>query len=654
MISTLQFATDGFRVVYALLATLLWVMTLLFSKQYFCGHKNLVRYFVFYGVTFFAVLGVFFAADLLTLFLFFEIMSFTSYVWVAQEETEMAIRASKTYLAVAVIGGLTMLMGIFMLKHALGTLMISELRTAAMAFLAEEGGTFSNRQTYLYVAAACLTVGFGGKAGVFPLHIWLPKAHPAAPAPASALLSGMLTKCGVFGMLLVNCHLLFGDGSWGKIILVLGTITMVLGAVSALFSVDLKRTLACSSVSQIGFITLGVGMISIMGGHGIALQGTVYHMVNHTLLKLVLFMAAGVVYVNTHSLDLNKIRGYGRKHPFLAGAFAFGGLGLAGIPGWNGYISKTLLHESIVEHMHHLEAHGLHSEVGMFQVIEVLFLVAGGLTLAYMLKLFIALFVEKGEGEKHGSKNSMTTLSGIAVCGSALLLPFLGVTPDIIFAKIGKAAEEFLCPQDVLGHENHAIHWLSFENLKGAAISVTIGVLVYVLVVRGLLMKTENGRKVYVNRIPKWLDLEESLYRPVILRLLPAVLGAVCRVLDVLMDKLHGVAFLLALIARICDTFVDGIVGVLRSTLFAPRKRKMSVLVGTKVTHMLGTAMDGIVSVLNKTLFHNHPITKSFVSVFAVSELEARQTFSLITGSVSFGLLLAAMGLAVSLIYLLF
>ncbi len=638
MIETLRFATDGFRVVYALLATLLWVMTLLFSKQYFYRHRHLTRYFVFYFVTFGAVLGVFFAADLLTLFLFFEIMSFTSYVWVVQEETDAALRASKTYLAVAVIGGLSMLMGIFMLDHALGTLTISELRDATKAFLAGNGGNFGNRQTYLYVAAALLAVGFGGKAGVFPLHIWLPKAHPAAPAPASALLSGMLTKCGVFGMLLVNCHLLFADAAWGKVILVLGTITMVLGAVSALFSVDIKRTLACSSVSQIGFITLGIGMISIMDGHGIALQGTVYHMVNHTLLKLVLFLAAGVVYMNTHSLDLNKVRGYGRKHPFLAAAVAFGGLGLAGIPGLNGYISKTLLHESLVEHMHHLEAAGLHSEIGMFKTVEVLFLIAGGLTLAYMLKLFIAIFVEKGDGEEAEKKSSMTVLSGIAVCGSALLLPLLGLTPDVIFAKIGRAAEDFLgpnafCATLTLNEESHQIHWLSFENLKGAAISVVIGVAVYLLVVRGLLMKKENGRRVYVNRIPAWLDLEESIYRPLVL---------------------YAIPFVLAFFSRICDTAVDGTTRVLRATVFAPRKRKMSIWVGTRVTHMLGTAMDAVVALLNKTIFHNHPITKSFVSVFAVSELEARQTFSLVIGSVSFGLLLAAMGLAISLIYLLF
>lgn len=633
-IGAVSFTADGFRVLYALLAAFMWLMTALFSKQYFKGHSHTGRYLVFTVMTFFPVIGVFFAADLLTLFLFFELMSLTSYVWVVQEETKEALRASKTYLAVAVIGGLAMLMGLFMLQHAFGSLEISELHRLAAQFLEGEGGNFGNRRTYLYTAAALLTVGFGGKAGVFPLHIWLPKAHPAAPAPASALLSGMLTKCGIFGMLLINCRLLFGDAAWGRVIFILGVITMVLGALSAVVSVDIKRILACSSVSQIGFITLGIGMISIMGGGGPALYGTVYHMVNHSLLKLVLFMAAGVIYVNTHSLDLNKVRGFGRKHPVLGTAVAFGGLGLAGVPGWNGYLSKTLLHESLVEQIEHLEAGGMYSEVSLFKTAEVLFLISGGLTLAYMLKLFIAIFVEKGEGETHTAVRSMTPLSGIAVCGSAVLLLLLGLTPNLIFAKIGGAAEAFLNPYSGgRGTELSGVHWLSFENLKGAAISVGIGILVYVLVVRLLLMKQEDGKRVYVNRIPSWFDLEDSFYRPVLLHFLPFVCAFACRV---------------------CDRLMDGIAAFLNNTIFAPRRRKLSFWVGTRMTHMLGTGMDAVVSLLNRTLFHKHPIKKSFVSVFAVSELEARRTFSLITGSVSFGLLLAAMGFAVTLLYLLF
>lgn len=633
-IMAVRFAADGFRIFYALLAAFLWLMTGLFSIQYFKGHSHKGRYVCFTVLTFFAVEGVFFAADLLTLFLFFELMSFTSYVWVVQEETPAAVRASKTYLAVAVIGGLSMLMGLFLLQHAFGSLEISGLRSYAEQFLDGEGGNFGNRRNYLYTAAALLTAGFAGKAGVFPLHIWLPKAHPAAPAPASALLSGMLTKCGIFGMLLVNCYLLSGDAAWGRVIFVLGLVTMLIGAVSALFSVDIKRILACSSVSQIGFITLGAGMVSMTGGEGPALYGTVYHMVNHSLLKLVLFMAAGVVYIHTHSLDLNQVRGFGRKHPVLGAAVLSGVLGLAGIPGLNGYISKTLLHESIVEQIAHLEAAGAASELSLFRMAEVLFLIAGGLTLAYLLKLFIAIFIEHGEGEQHTVARSMTPLSGIAVCGSAVLLPVLGLTPDRLFAEIGGAAEAFFNPYSGgKGVKLSGIAWLSAENLKGAAISVAIGILVYVVVVRLLLMKKEDGRRVYVNRIPSWLDLEDAVYRPVLLYFLPFVCAFFC---------------------RLCDRLVDGAAALLNHTVLAPRKKRLSVWVGTRFTHMLGTAMDMLVLLLNKTLFHKHPIKKSFVSVFAVSELEARQTFSLITGSVSFGLLLAATGLAITLLYLLF
>jgi len=647
----LHFAFDGFRVFYTMLALFMWVMTGMFSLQYFKGHHKVGRYLFFNIVTFFAVAGVFLASDLLTLFLFFEIMSFTSYAWVAQEETEDAISASKTYLAVAVIGGLVMLMGIFMLQHAFGTLTISELRSAAELFLADQSasGNFGDHRTYLLIAGFLMTFGFAAKAGVFPLHIWLPKAHPAAPAPASALLSGMLTKCGIFGMLLVSAFLLSGDKVYGKTMFLLGVITMVLGALLGVFSVDLKRTLACSSVSQIGFITIGVSLLSLSKGENLnAVYGTVYHMVNHSMLKLVLFMAAGVVYIHTHSLQLNDIRGFGRKHPVLGTMFAFGGLGLAGVPGLNGYISKTLLHEAIVEHYEELLEAGEQSEAAFFKYGEIAFLFAGGLTLAYMLKLFVAIFLEEGDGEKHEVKSSMSTISGIAIILPGVMLPVLGLTPNILFARIGKAAASFLLKEEtevsglleVSNHFGLGGHWLSGANLKGSAISVTIGLLVYFGFVRTCLMQTEQkkgkgkskAKRVYVNRLLPWMDLEKTVYRPVILGFLP---------------------FVLAFFSRICDTLVDGFVNLMKKTVVAPRKHKMTIWVGTRLTHMLGSFMDGIVFVMNKTVFRKHPIQKSFISVFAVSEMEAKQTFALITGSVSFGLLLAAGGLVITLLYLL-
>ena len=173
------------------------------------------------------------------------------------------------------------------------------------------------------------------QAGVFPLHIWLPKAHPVAPAPASALLSGVLTKAGIFGILVVTVYLLPGNRSWGVLVLILGCITMVLGAVMAVFSTNLKYILACSSLSQIGFILVGVAMLTLLGEHNaLAAHGTVLYMLNHSLVKLTLFLFAGVVYYNTHQLDLNRIRGFGRGKPLLHGLFLCGACSLAGIPGF--------------------------------------------------------------------------------------------------------------------------------------------------------------------------------------------------------------------------------------------------------------------------------------------------------------------------------
>ena len=233
-------------------------------------------------------------------------MSFTSYVWVAHDESEGALRSAATYLAVAVTGGLVMLMGLFLLYDLCGTLSFTEL-PAAVAAVRESGGLTASTQgedavlslsggsaagipplTQLYAAGGCLLFGFGAKAGAFPLHIWLPKAHPVAPAPASALLSGILTKTGVFGVIAVTVTLFACDGKWGSLVLLLGVATMALGALLAVFSVDLKRTLACSSVSQIGFILTGIGLLALPGEEKeLAARGTLLHMVNHSLFKLV-------------------------------------------------------------------------------------------------------------------------------------------------------------------------------------------------------------------------------------------------------------------------------------------------------------------------------------------------------------------------------
>lgn len=338
-------------------------------------------------------MGVFLSADLITTFIFFEIMSFASYMWVVHEQDKEAMAAGKTYLTIAVLGGMVLLMGLFLLYSITGTLVISELYTAVVK---------AGSSTKLYVAAFCMLFGFGAKAGLFPMHIWLPKAHPVAPAPASALLSGILTKSGIFGMLIITANIMRGDELWGYTILILGTITMVLGAVIAVFSTNLKRTLACSSLSQIGFITVGVSMICLLGEeNALAANGTVLYMLNHSIVKLALFLCAGAIYAGAHTLDINKLKGYGRNKPEILVPFLFGACSLAGIPGFAGYLSKTLVHEAIVEYAHHAG--------GFITAIEWLFLFSGGLTAAYVLKLFITIFVQKAHrGNSKGSRQNFT------------------------------------------------------------------------------------------------------------------------------------------------------------------------------------------------------------------------------------------------------
>ena len=495
----LTLEAGGLRTMLVLVSALLWMGTGLNSPSYFANGGNNSRFYCFWLLTLGALMGVFLAGDLFTLFIFFEVMSFTSYVWVAQNETPEALRAGETYLAVAVIGGMTLLAGLFLLQDLLGTLEIARLPELAAALPAE-------KKMRLYVAGGCCLAGFGAKAGMFPLHIWLPKAHPVAPAPASALLSGILTKSGVFGVLIISRFLFAADVSWSGVVLALGVITMVLGAVLAVYSIDLKRTLACSSMSQIGFILLGVAMQGYLSGeNALAARGTVLHMLNHSVIKLVLFVAAGVVYLGNHALDLNKIRGWGRNKPLLKATFFLGAASIAGVPGFSGYVSKTLLHESIVEYMHVLEHAG--KSTAAFRGVEWLFLLSGGLTAAYMTKLFWAVFVAPpAEGQHPAPRHYLSdgTSAVLALGGGAMLL--LGMTPGLTMDGIAGWAAEFLQADPL----HHAVDYFAWENLKGACISLAIGAAVYLVIVRKLLMR--NG--VYLDRWPAWLDLENCVYRP--------------------------------------------------------------------------------------------------------------------------------------------
>ena len=611
----LNFILDGFRVIYSMVAALMWMMTTLLSREYFQHHENRNRFYLFLLLTLGATMGVFLSADLYTTFIFFEIMSFTSYVWVAQEEDKESLRAAATYLAVAVIGGLVMLMGLFLLYRELGTLRISELLPAVRACEEKE---------ILYAAGICMLVGFGAKAGAFPLHIWLPKAHPVAPAPASALLSGILTKTGIFGILIISSNLFLHDAVWGRMILGIGVLTMFGGALLAVFSIDLKRTLACSSMSQIGFILVGVGMQGLLREeNALAVHGTLLHMVNHSMIKLVLFMAAGVIFMNTHALNLNDIRGFGRKKPLLKVIFLVGALAIGGIPFFGGYISKTLIHESIVEY----------GGGWVMHAVEYLFLFSGGLTVGYMTKLYVAIFVESNESAQVHSKfdhrkSYMNLQSGMALGISAILLFIWGLFPHRIMDRAAAIGQGLMH----LEEEGHAVAYFSLKNLSGAAISIAIGAVVYLLVIRRYLMKETGGRiRSYVNIWPKWLDLENLIYRPVLLQFLPLVCGVVCRIMD---------------------SFLDLAVLVLRRTIYCDSPLPYERPEGNAFTEHTGKFLNRLQNLGNHTWDRKRPKDRNYVHILAVKNEEVKETNKIIQRSLSFGLMLVGIGLCLTMVYL--
>jgi len=640
----LHLRVDGFRSLYACIAAFMWMMSGLFSREYFAHYHNRNRYYFFNLMTLGATLGVFLSDDLYTTFIFFEIMSLTSYTWVAQEETPGAMRAAGTYLAVAVIGGLTTLMGLFLLWHQLGTLSFTGIHEAIAA-----GSVNVTLPVWLTL------VGFAAKAGMFPVHIWLPKAHPVAPAPASALLSGILTKSGVFGLIVICANMMPGNEAFGNALLVLAVITMFLGALLALFSVDLKRTLACSSMSQIGFIAVGLSMMVLLGEHGsLAAYGTVMHMMNHSLIKLVLFMAAGVIYMNLHKLDLNEIRGFGRKKPVLHIAFLLGALSIGCIPPiGSGYNSKSLLHEAIVELIHHLQEHG-HSALP-YQLVEILFLVSGGLTVAYMTKLYICIFWEKNPVHQEkfdGMRKYISWPSALVLLLSAAVLPFLGALPEMLMTPIGVRSAAFF-GQEVLHHE---IPYFGSANLIGAAQSIGIGVVIYFAVVRPLLMKKVDGVRVYVNRWPAWLDLENGVYRPVLMDFLPNVLGAITKFIAHIPESFAMVKILPGLIVGavrfICE-LPENIVLMMRKTAFRKRQKRAEVPVGNRFTYTCGKALNGLAAALNATFLRSKPMRTDFEYVLDASWREVTQGTHRITASMSFGLLLMCIGLFITCMYLL-
>ncbi|TDQ56997.1 hydrogenase-4 component B [Mesocricetibacter intestinalis] len=273
---------------------------------------------------------------------FFEMMSLASYFLVLTEQDDEATNAGLLYFFIAHAGSVLIMIAFFIFYCYAGSFEFADFRQTQLS------------SPLAFTVFILAFLGFGAKAGMIPLHGWLPKAHPAAPSHASAMMSGVMVKIGIFGIIKVGIDLLGANNMWfGVIVLGFGAVSSVLGVLYALAEHDIKRLLAYHTVENIGIIMMGVGvgMIGIAIGNPVlatvGLLGGLYHLLNHAVFKGLLFLGAGSVMYRLHTKDMDLMGGLGKLMPYTALCFLIGTMAISALPPFNGFVSEWFTYQSL-------------------------------------------------------------------------------------------------------------------------------------------------------------------------------------------------------------------------------------------------------------------------------------------------------------------
>lgn len=376
----LAFRVEPLGLMFALVASFLWIITTLYAIGYMRGHgeKNQTRFFSLFAVSIGAVMGIAFAENLFTLFIFYEVLTLCTYPLVTHAGTDKAREGGRIYLGVL----LGTSVGFFLLA-----IIATWLLAGTLSF--QQGGVFPPDTSVALLSVLLGLFVFGvGKAAIMPFHRWLPAAM-VAPTPVSALLHAVaVVKAGVFVVLKV-CLLIFGIETLQTIpatewLLYLAGVSILLASIIALRQQNLKKRLAYSTVSQLGYITLGALLATSAG-----MTGSALHIVMHAFGKITLFFCAGAILVAAHKTEVNEMRGLGRQMPVTMTAFLVASLCIIGIPPTGGTWSKWYL------------------MLGTFEaeqwVLMALLMVSSLLSIAYLLPIPLRAFFSNSDAEHQGT-----------------------------------------------------------------------------------------------------------------------------------------------------------------------------------------------------------------------------------------------------------
>ena len=328
----LSFRVDGLSIIMAILIFLLWSAVFIYSIKYI--KNNVIRYYSLLLLVLGSVQDTIFAGDLVNFYIFLEITTIVTYFLITHNKDEVALKAGYKYLIMLLGGAFLILLSILFAYSYMGNYRMSSIIACGYMIV-----------PILFLAGCFI------KAGAIPLHVWLPDAHPAAPSPISAFLSGIMIKIGAYGIIRVispNISIEFPIANIGNmlslIIIVVGIISMFIGVFLALIQKDVKRLLAYHSISQMGYILLGIGL-----GTKLGLAGGLYHIINHAIFKGLLFLGMGAVIFRAGSKKLGDLGGLWKKMPVTTIVCIVAALSISGIPPFNGFASKMILGKAVGE-----------------------------------------------------------------------------------------------------------------------------------------------------------------------------------------------------------------------------------------------------------------------------------------------------------------
>ena len=331
----LYFHVDALGRLFAVVVNLAWVLSGIYAFEYMKHEQEETRFFGFYLMVQGTLNGLVFAGGMVTYYLFYELMTLLSVPLILHNRSKEAIKGGLKYLFYSLFGAYMVLFGIFFLNRfgsSLNFLPGGTLNLSAVA----------GNEQLMRVVAFAMIIGFSVKAGMFPLHAWLPTAHPVAPAPASAVMSGIIVKMGVLGMIRSVYYLVGADfirGTWVQTVwLSLALVTVFMGSMLAYREKVMKKRLAYSTVSQASYILFGLALLQPQG-----MTGALLHVVFHAVIKSCLFLSAGAIIYKTHKTKVEDLRGIGKEMPVTIWCYTFAAAALIGIPPASGFISKWYL-----------------------------------------------------------------------------------------------------------------------------------------------------------------------------------------------------------------------------------------------------------------------------------------------------------------------